>query len=62
VFLLTLTTRRPISADECRDAEVPFEATVPLVVRGLRAGEYVVASGNITTTFQLRQAEAAPQL
>jgi hypothetical protein len=62
VFSLTLTTRRAIAAQECPDAEVPFEATVPLVVRGLHAGEYTVASGGVSATFLFKQTETAPQL
>jgi hypothetical protein len=62
VFSLTLTTRRAIAAQECPDAEVPFEATVPLVVRGLHPGEYAVTSGGASATFLFNQAGIAPQL
>jgi hypothetical protein len=61
VFSLTLTTRRAIAAQECPDAEVPFEATVPLVVRGLHAGEYTVTSGSASATFFFTQAGATPE-
>lgn len=62
VFSLTLTTRRAIAAQACPDVEVPFEATVPLVVRGLPPGEYTVAAGGASTTFLFNQAGTAPQL
>ncbi len=62
VFSLTLTTRRAIAAQECPDAEVPFEVTVPLVVRGLHPGEYAVTSGGASATFLFNQAGMAPQL
>ena len=62
VFSLTLTTRRAIAAQECPDTEVPFEATVPLVVRGLHPGEYTVTSGGASTTFLFNQVGTAPQL
>jgi hypothetical protein len=51
VFSLTLTTRRAIAAQECPDAEVPFEVTVPLVMRGLHAGEYTITSDSASVTF-----------
>jgi len=62
VFSLTLTTRRAIAAQECPDVEVPFEATVPLVVRGLHPGAYVVTSGGASATFVFNQTGTAPQL
>ena len=62
VFSVTLTTRRAITAQECPDVEVPFEATVPLVVRGLHPGEYVVTSGGASATFVFNQTGTAPQL
>jgi hypothetical protein len=55
VFSVTLTTRRATAAQECPDAEVPFEVTVPLVVRGLHAGEYTVTSGSASATFFFTQ-------
>jgi hypothetical protein len=62
VFSLTLTTRRAIAAQECPDVEMPFEATVPLVVRGLHPGEYVVTSGGASATFVFNQMGTAPEL
>jgi hypothetical protein len=62
VFSLTLTTRRAIAAQACPDAEVPFEATVPLTVRGLPPGEYTVTSGGASATFLFNQTGTAPQL
>ncbi len=62
VFFLTLTWRRAIAAEGCREVDFAFEATVPLVVRGLQPGEYTVTSNNVSTTFTFQQAEAAPQL
>jgi len=62
VFSLTVTTRRAIAAQECPDAKAPFEATVPLAVRGLHPGEYTVTSGGASATFLFKQEGTAPQL
>jgi hypothetical protein len=62
VFSVTLTTRRPTAAQECPDVEVPFEVTVPLVVRGLNAGEYTVTSGSASATFFFTQAGARVEI
>lgn len=53
VITILLTTQRAL-ADSCQDAETPFEASVPLVERGLEAGEYVVVAGAATTVFVYR--------
>lgn len=62
IFSLTLTTRRAISADQCRDDEVPFEATVPLVIRGLPPGEYTVTAGSASATVRVPLPKATPSV
>ncbi len=59
VVTLSLTTRRAL-ADSCSDAETPFEATVPLMERGMQPGEYTVTAGGVSTTFLYRR--GAPEL
>jgi inhibitor of cysteine peptidase len=61
VFLLRLTTRRAL-ADTCSDAAQAFEATIPLVVRGLQPGPYEVDAGDVSATFYYQREGAAPQL
>ncbi len=61
VFLLRLTTRRAL-ADTCSDAETAFEATIPLVVRGLQPGAYTVDAGGVSASFYYQREGAAPQL
>ncbi len=61
VFSLRLTTRRAL-ADTCGDAETPFEATIPLVVRGLQPGVYEVDAGGVSATFYYQREGSAPQL
>jgi hypothetical protein len=51
-FTVTLTTRRPADQD-CTQALVPYEQTVPLDVINLPAGEYIVRAGGVMTTFTL---------
>ena len=60
-FSLTLTTRRAL-ADVCADVETPFEATIPLVVRGLEPGSYTVTAGDVSTPFEYERGGMAPQL
>ncbi len=61
VFTLSLTTRRALD-DTCTDAETPFEATIPLVERGLEPGEYTVIAGEVSTLFFFRRSGAVPDI
>ncbi len=60
-FVLILTTRR-LLADPCSDEDTPFETTVPLIVRGLGSGEYVVTAGDVSATFYYRREGVAPSM
>ncbi len=61
LFTLTLTTRRAFD-DTCTDVETPFEATIPLVERGLESGEYTVVAGEISTVFFFGRSGAVPDI
>lgn len=60
VLTIALTTRRAL-ADSCLDSETPFEATVPLVERGLQAGLYTVECGDVSAPFLFRS-NGGPEL
>jgi hypothetical protein len=61
VFTLSLTTRRALE-DTCTDVETPFEATIPLVERGLETGDYTAVAGEISTVFFFRRTGTVPDL
>ncbi len=52
IFVVTLTTRRPLDA-VCTEALVPYEQAVPLDVAGLPAGVYTVTVNGVSDTFEL---------
>ncbi|MCC7352460.1 MAG: hypothetical protein IT330_01790 [Anaerolineae bacterium] len=51
-FRVTITTSRPAEA-VCTQALVPFEETISLGVRGLKAGTYTVIVNGVSDTFTL---------
>ena len=51
-FTLTVVTARPADA-VCTEALVPFTETVSLEILGLMAGDYTVAVGEQTASFNL---------
>ncbi len=58
-FTVTMTTQRPDGA-MCTAVIVPFEETIPLDVRGLPAGTYMVMTNGITDTFTLDMDNTMP--
>jgi inhibitor of cysteine peptidase len=52
VFRIRLSAARPADAI-CIQRLVPFEETIPLEVRGLKAGEYKVVANGVEATFRL---------
>ncbi len=58
-FSITLTTRRPAD-QECTQALVPYEQTVPLDVANLPAGNYVVRADDVMVTFALSMDNRPP--
>jgi inhibitor of cysteine peptidase len=51
-FRLRILTTRPADAF-CTQVLVLFEETIPLEVRGLTAGEYLVVANGVAATFRL---------
>lgn len=51
-FEVSISTKRPREAI-CTQALVPFTETIPLEVRGLKAGTYTVDVNGVTDTFEL---------
>jgi inhibitor of cysteine peptidase len=59
-FVVTIGTERP--ADRiCTQALVPFEETIHLEVRGLRAGTYTVNVNDVTGTLALSTDNVLPE-
>lgn len=52
VFNITISTKRPIDAI-CTQAIKSFTETIPLEVRGLKAGNYTVNVNGVTGSFEL---------
>ena len=59
IFVVTLTTRRPLDA-VCTEALVPYEQAVPLDVAGLPAGVYTVTVNGVSDTFELAMDNVLP--
>ncbi len=60
-FDIEVGTTRPADA-VCTEALVPFEQTVALDVLGLKAGDYTVAAGGQTATFNLAVDNVMPDI
>jgi len=58
---ITVTTRRPLGGT-CSEGSVRFEKTIPLVLRGLRRGEYKVICGGVEAAFRIEQTEEVTPL
>lgn len=58
---VTVTTRRPIEG-LCEQRAVAFEKTVPLVLRGLRPGEYSIVCGGVEAPFLIDQGDVVTPL
>ncbi len=48
--LITITTKRPID-EVCAQTLTPFDATIPLTIEPLEAGEYTVSVNGMTESF-----------
>lgn len=59
-FLVTVTTERPID-DVCAKVDTPFEATIPLPLESLPAGEYSVVANDVSATFRWSGPTAIPR-
>jgi len=51
-FTVTISTIRPLGMN-CTQAMVPFEETVTLLIKNLKAGEYTVTVNQMSKTFTL---------
>lgn len=60
-LVVTVSTRRPIEGT-CHQGTVPFEKTIPLVLRGLRPGEYRVVCGGVEAAFKIGQGDEVTAL
>ena len=57
VFSLRIHTHR--EGEVCAQMLVPFEETVPLDVKGLPAGTYIVQAGKVSATFTFERDNTA---